>query len=76
MSEITTEDSFTSAAGKQLLIFAALAIGGIGLLMIGLSWASSLTGASSGGNNAVDPASNSIERRCSSDGIVGGLVGR
>jgi oligopeptide transport system substrate-binding protein len=61
MSEVVpSEDSFTSAAGKQLLIFAALAISGIAVLMMGLSWASSLTGAASGGNNAVDPATNSI----------------
>lgn len=61
MSEVVpSEDSFTSAAGKQLLIFAALAFGGIALLMIGLSWASSLTGSASGGANAVDPASNTI----------------
>ncbi len=61
MSEVVpSEDSFTSAAGKQLLIFAALAIGGIALLMFLLSWASSLTGAASGANNAVDPASNAI----------------
>jgi len=61
MSEVVpSEDSFTSAAGKQLLIFAALAFGGIALLMLGLSWASSLTGSASGGNNAVDVASNTI----------------
>jgi oligopeptide transport system substrate-binding protein len=61
MSEVVpSEDSFTSAAGKQLLIFAALAFGGIALLMLGLSWASSLTGSASGGNNAVDAASNTI----------------
>ncbi len=61
MSEVVpSEDSFTSAAGKQLLIFAALAIGGIALLMMALSWATSLTGSSSGGNNAVDVASNTI----------------
>ena len=61
MSEVVpSEDSFTSAAGKQLLIFAALAIGGLALLMLSLSWASSLTGSASGGNNAVDPATNSI----------------
>ena len=40
---ITTEDSFTRAAGKQLLIFGILAVAGIGILMLGLSWASSLT---------------------------------
>ena len=61
MSEVVpSEDSFTSAAGKQLLIFAALAISGIAALMIGLSWASSLTGSASGSNDAVDPATNTI----------------
>ena len=61
MSTVTTpEDSFTSAAGKQLFIFAALAIAGITALMLTLSWASSLTGAASGSNDAVDPASNTL----------------
>ncbi|MGE0622364.1 MAG: peptide ABC transporter substrate-binding protein [Pseudomonadales bacterium] len=57
---ITSDDSFTSAAGRQLLIFAALAIGGIALLMLGLSWASSRTGAASGGNSAVNPVTNTL----------------
>ncbi len=57
---ITSDDSFTSAAGRQLLIFAALAISGITLLMLGLSWASSRTGAASGSNNAVDPVTNTL----------------
>lgn len=61
MSEVVpSEDSFTSAAGKQLLIFALFAISGIALLMLGLSWASSLTGSASGGNNAVDAATSTI----------------
>lgn len=57
---VTSEDSFTSAAGRQLFIFAALAIGAIVLLMVGLSWASSLTGSASGGRNAVDLDSNTL----------------
>ena len=59
-SVVTTEDSFTQAAGRQLLIFAALAIGGVAILMLSLSWASSLTGAASGSNDAVDPATGTL----------------
>lgn len=61
MSEVApSEDSFTSAAGRQLLVFGALALGGIAALMFALSWASSLTATTSGGNNAVDAATNTI----------------
>ena len=42
------------------MLFALLAVGGIGLLMLGLSWASSLTGAASGNANAIDAASKTI----------------
>ena len=59
-SIVTSEDSFTSAAGRQLLIFGACALGAITLLMLALSWASSLTGSASGGNNAVDAASKTL----------------
>ena len=54
------EPAFTRAAGRQLMLFALLAVGGIGLLMLGLSWASSLTGAASGNANAIDAASKTI----------------
>ncbi len=57
---ITSEDSLTRAAGRQLLTFAFFAIAGIALLMVGLAWASSLTGAASGGNNAVDPETGTL----------------
>ncbi|HEY5645923.1 MAG TPA: peptide ABC transporter substrate-binding protein [Pseudomonadales bacterium] len=61
MSTVTTsDDSYTSAAGRQLLVFAALSIMGITLLMLGLSWASAKTGTASGGKNAVDLASNTL----------------
>ncbi|MFV2090194.1 MAG: peptide ABC transporter substrate-binding protein [Pseudomonadales bacterium] len=53
-------DSFTRAAGRQLFLFAALAFGAITLLMLGLSWASSLTGAASGNSNAVDAATRTL----------------
>jgi oligopeptide transport system substrate-binding protein len=59
-SVVTTEDSFTRAAGRQLLAFAGMAIGGITLLMLGLSWASSLTGAATGNKNAVDADSGTL----------------
>jgi oligopeptide transport system substrate-binding protein len=57
---VTSEDSFTSAAGKRLLVYFLLALASIALLMLGLSWASSLTGAATGNNNAVDVASNTL----------------
>jgi oligopeptide transport system substrate-binding protein len=59
-SVVTTEDSFTRAAGRQLAAFAGMAIGGITLLMLGLSWASSLTGAATGTKNAIDPDSGTL----------------
>ncbi|MEM8766022.1 MAG: peptide ABC transporter substrate-binding protein [Pseudomonadota bacterium] len=59
-SVVTSEDSFTKAAGKQLLLFFLAAFGGLSLLLMLLSWASSLTGGASGSNDAVDPATNTI----------------
>lgn len=59
-SIVSSEDSFTSAAGRQLLLFTAAAVGGITTLMLILSWASSHTGAASGNNNAVDAASGTL----------------
>ncbi|MCB1685734.1 MAG: peptide ABC transporter substrate-binding protein [Pseudomonadales bacterium] len=55
-----SEDAFNRAAGRQLLLFAALAIGGIALLMLGLSWASSLTGSASGNADAADPRTSTV----------------
>jgi oligopeptide transport system substrate-binding protein len=57
---LTPEDSLGRAAGRQLLIFALLALLGISGLMMLLSWASGLTGAASGSRDAVDPATNTI----------------
>ena len=54
------EDSFSKSAGRQLLIFALLSITGVGALMVTLSWASSLTGASAGSQIGVDPDLNMI----------------
>ncbi|MEZ5559460.1 MAG: peptide ABC transporter substrate-binding protein [Pseudomonadales bacterium] len=61
MSEIIDRpDSFTRTAGRQLLLFALLSVGGIALLMVVLSWASSLTGSSAGASSGVDPATRTI----------------
>jgi oligopeptide transport system substrate-binding protein len=57
---VTTEDSFTRSAGKQLLFFALGSIGGIGILMYALAWASSLTGATATANVAVDPTTKTV----------------
>lgn len=57
---VTSEDTFTSAAGRQLLIFALLAVSAMTALMMALSWASSLTGAASGAGDAVDAATGTI----------------
>ena len=57
---VTTEDSFTKSAGRQLLGFAAICVASIALLMLGLSWASSLTSSTSGYSDAVDPATKTI----------------
>ncbi len=59
-SVVNPEDSFASAAGRQLLLFAAMAVAGVTALLLLLSWASSLTGAASGGNDAVDPATGTL----------------
>ncbi|MDH3643749.1 MAG: peptide ABC transporter substrate-binding protein [Gammaproteobacteria bacterium] len=57
---VTTEDSFTRSAGKQLLLFALGSVGGIGILMYTLAWASSLTGATATSSVAVDPESKTV----------------
>ena len=56
----SSPDSFSKSAGRQLLIYAFLSIAGIGALMVTLSWASSLTGASAGSQIGVDPELNMI----------------
>jgi len=60
MTAAVTEDSFTQSAGKQLLGFAAISVGSVTLLMLGLSWASSLTSSGSGNADAVDPTTRTI----------------
>jgi oligopeptide transport system substrate-binding protein len=57
---VTSENSFTRSAGKQLLYFALGSIGGIGILMYTLAWASSLTGATATADTAVDPATKTV----------------
>ena len=61
MSEpIRSQDTFTASAGRQLLVFAVVAIAGIALLMVGLSWATRLTSSSIGAGAGVDPATDTI----------------
>ena len=59
-SAITTEDTFTKSAGRQLVGFAVVSVGGLTLLMLGLSWASSLTSSGSNNSDAVDPVTKTI----------------
>ncbi len=59
-SAITTEDAFTKSAGRQLVGFAVISVGGLTLLMLGLSWASSLTSSGSNNSDAVDPVTKTI----------------
>ena len=54
------QDSFSKSAGRQLLIFGLMSFAGVAVLMVTLSWASSLTGGSAGSQNAVDPKLNMI----------------
>ncbi len=61
MSEtIRSQDTFTASAGRQLLAFAVMAIAGIALLMVLLSWATRLTSSSIGAGAGVDPATGTI----------------
>lgn len=61
MSDIAgSDDSFTRSAGRQLLLFALLAVAGMAGLMLTLSWASSLTGSSAGTGQAVDPTTGTV----------------
>ncbi|HEY5680160.1 MAG TPA: peptide ABC transporter substrate-binding protein [Pseudomonadales bacterium] len=55
-----SEDTFNRSAGRQLLLFAAISIGSIGLLMYALAWASSLTGSGAGSEVAVDPETRTV----------------
>ncbi len=61
MSDIVNnQDSFTRSAGRQLLLFGLASAAGVVLLMLGLSWASSLTGTGAAGGDAVDAATSTI----------------
>lgn len=57
---INTQDDFTRSAGRQLLIFAVLAVAGIALLMVGLSWATRLTSSTGGVTDGVDPETGTV----------------
>jgi len=54
------QDSFTSSAGRQLLAFGAASIAGVIVLMMALSWASSLTSTGSISTDAVDVTNNTL----------------
>ena len=61
MSEVVpSKDSFTTSAGRQLLLFGILALGGTALLMLALSWATGLTGSAGGAAEGIDPATGTI----------------
>ena len=59
-SVITGDDTISRTAGRQLLGYAVIAIIAMALLMMGLSWASSLTSSSQGSSTAVDPVTRTI----------------
>ena len=62
MSEVITDsgDSFTRAAGRQLLLLAALGVLAFVALAVLLGWLSKLTSGSDGLAEAVDPATGTI----------------
>lgn len=61
MTEITSnQDDFTRSAGRQLLVFFVLAAAGLAVLMMALSWASSLTGTGAAGGQAVDASASMV----------------
>jgi oligopeptide transport system substrate-binding protein len=51
---------FTRSAGRQLLLFAVLSVAGVAALMLGLAWASGMTGAGAGLSQGVDPVSRTV----------------
>jgi oligopeptide transport system substrate-binding protein len=55
-----TDKDFTRSAGRQLALFAVLAVAGVVLLMMALSWASSLTGTGAGLTGGVDPRTGTV----------------
>jgi oligopeptide transport system substrate-binding protein len=56
----SNEDSFARSAGRQLLMFGLISVVGIVLLLLGLSWASSLTATGSISTDAVDSETNTL----------------
>jgi oligopeptide transport system substrate-binding protein len=61
MADVTVDDSsFVRAAGKQLLVYAALTVLGFAAIMIGLDAMASLVGSDTGSTKAVDPATKTI----------------
>jgi oligopeptide transport system substrate-binding protein len=54
------QQDFTRSAGRQLALFAVLATAGVVVLMLGLSWASGLTGSGTRAGEAVDPATGTV----------------
>jgi oligopeptide transport system substrate-binding protein len=54
------DDTFTRSAGRQLIAFGAVSVAGVVLLLLGLSWASSLTATGSGAGEAVDAATGTV----------------
>lgn len=61
MSQIAdNQRDFTRSAGRQLLLFAVLAVSGVALLMLGLAWASGMTGAGAGLSSGVDPRTGTV----------------
>ena len=57
---LESDDSFTRSAGRQLLLLAAISVVGIVVLMMLLSWASSLVGTITGSRPALDTATNTV----------------
>ena len=60
---IGAEESFTRSAGKQLALFALIAIAGLAALMWLLNLLASLTASATGSSTAVDAANNTITIR-------------
>jgi oligopeptide transport system substrate-binding protein len=57
---IATEERFTSAAGRQLALFAAVAVSAVVALMFVLNWVAGLTSSRGGSGGAVDFRNNTI----------------
>jgi oligopeptide transport system substrate-binding protein len=55
-----TQKDFTRSAGRQLALFAMLGVGAVVLLMLGLSWASSLTGTGAGLTGGIDARTGTV----------------